>query len=427
MNTLLIFGLLLTLMLTGMPVSIALGLTVLTGLCTMTTVPIEEVVIKLFTGTGKFEVLAIPLFILAGNFIFHGGVARRMIAFAASLVGHYPGGLGLTAVLACPLFGAVSGASPATVVAIGSILGPAMDQQGLPRCFGSGTIAAAVGPGMLIPPSLLMVLYGVTTNSSVGALLVAALIPGLLLASMLGATTWWISRRHQYPGLSRADWGTRWRTFRQSVWGLLLIVLVAVGLYTGLFTLTEAGAVSAVYAFLVAVLIHKELPLQRVPRVLLESANRSAMLLYLLAIGFLFADLLTCENIQLQLAQWMVVTGLGQVGFLLAVNLLLFLAGTVLAPTAVILIVAPVLFPMAVVLGVDPIHFGVMIIASLGIGMLGPMVRLDHCVASGISPVGMTGTTIDRLPWLFTLLLFVMMVTCWPTLSLWLPRTQGML
>ncbi len=204
-------------------------------------------------------------------------------------------------------------------------------------------------------------------------------------------------------------------------------MLVAVGLYTGLFTLTEAGAVSAVYAFLVAVFIHQELPLQRVPRVLLESANRSAMLLYLLAIGFLFADLLTCENIQLQLAQWMVETGLGQVGFLLTVNLLLLLAGTVLAPTAVILIVAPVLFPMAVVLGVDPIHFGVMIIASLGIGMLGPMVRLDHCVASGISPVGMTGTTIDRLPWLFTLLLFLMMVTCWPTLSLWLPRTQGML
>ena len=427
MNTLLILGLLLTLLLTGMPVSIALGLTVLTGLGTMTTVPIEEVVSKLFIGSGKFEVMALPLFILAGNFIVYGGVARRMIALAASLIGHSPGGLGLTAVLAGLLFGAVSGASPATAVASGSILGPAMDQQGLPQRFGCGTIAAAVGPGMLIPPSLLIVLYGVTTNSSVGALLVAALIPGLLLASLLGATTWWIARRHRYPGLPRADWQTRWRTFRQSLWGLLLSVLAAVGLYTGLFTLTEAGAVSAVYAFLVAVLIHRELPLRRVPGVLLESANRSAMLLYLLANGLLFADLLTCENIQLHLAQWLVETGLGQVGFLLAVNLLLLLAGSVMAPTSVILIVAPVLFPMAVVLGIDPIHFGVMIIASLGIGMLGPMVRFDHGVANGISGRGMTGMMIDRLPWLFTMLLFLMMVTYWPTLSLWLPRTQGVL
>ena len=206
MTALIIFGLLLGLMLTGMPVSIALGLTVLTFLFTMTSVPIESVALKLFTGIEKFEIMAIPFFILAGNFLTHGGVARRMIAFASSMVGHYHGGLGLAAVLACALFAAVSGSSPATVVAIGSILLPAMVKQGFPVRFGTGVIASAGGLGILIPPSIVMVMYAVSTNSSVGALFMAGVVPGIVLAFMLGVTTWWIARRNNYPRLARASW-----------------------------------------------------------------------------------------------------------------------------------------------------------------------------------------------------------------------------
>jgi len=427
MNAAIIFGLLLALMLTGMPVSISLGLTVLTFLFTMTTVPIESVGLKLFTGIEKFEIMAIPFFILAGNFLTHGGVARRMIAFATSMVGHYHGGLGLAAVLACALFAAVSGSSPATVVAIGSILIPAMLKQGFPMRFGTGVVASAGGLGILIPPSIVMVMYAVSTNSSVGALFIAGIIPGIVLAFMLGMTTWWIARRNNYPRLPRADWATRFKAFRNSVWGLLLIVLVMGGIYSGIFTPTEAAAVSAVYAFLVAVFVYKDMPLSRVPRVLLDSANMSAMLLYIITNAVLFSFLLTSENIPQALAQWMVDTGLGPIGFLAAVNILLLLAGNIMEPSSIILITAPILFPVAMALGINPIHFGVMITVNMEIGMITPPVGLNLYVASGISGMGMTETTIACLPWLLTLLVFLMIITYWPALSLWLPGTMGML
>ncbi len=427
MTGLIIFGLLLVLMLTGMPVSIALGLTVLTYLFTMTTVPIESVALKLFTGIEKFEIMAIPFFILAGNFLTHGGVARRMIAFASSMVGHYHGGLGLSAVFACALFAAVSGSSPATVVAVGSILLPAMVKQGFPVRFGTGAIASGGGLGILIPPSIVMVMYAVSTNSSVGALFIAGIVPGIVLAFMLGITTWWIARRNNYPRLKRADWATRFRTWRKSVWGLMLIFLVMGGIYTGAFTPTEAAAMSAVYAFVVAVYVYKDMPLSRVPRVLLDSANMSAMLLYIITNAVLFSYLLTYENIPQQLAQWMVDTGLGPIGFLLAVNVMLLLAGNIMEPTSIILITSPVLFPVAMALGIDPIHFGVMVAVNMEIGMITPPVGLNLYVASGISRLGMTETTVACFPWLLTMLVFLMMITYWPTLSLWLPRTLGMM
>src|SRR5205807_87047 len=265
-------------MLTGMPVSISLGLTVLAFLFAMTQVPIESVALKLFTGIERFEIMAIPFFILAGNFLTHGGVARRMINFATSMVGHWHGGLALAGVMACALFAAVSGSSPATVVAIGSLILPAMVRQGFPKQFGAGVITTSGALGILIPPSIVMVMYSVATNTSVGQLFMAGVIPGLVLATMLGLTTWWRARKNNYPRLPRASWGERFRTFRQSIWGLLLIVVVIGGIYSGVFTPTEAAAMSAVYAFFVAVFVYKDLTLRKVPKVLLDSANMSAML-----------------------------------------------------------------------------------------------------------------------------------------------------
>src|SRR6187551_1625336 len=199
MNSALIFGLLIVLMVTGMPVSIALGLTVLTFLFTMTDVPIEAVALKLFTGIESFEIMAIPFFILAGNFLTHGGVAKRMIAFATSMVGHWYGGLGLSGVVACALYAAVSGSSPATVVAIGSILLPAMVKAGFPKRFGAGVVTTSGALGILIPPSIVMVMYAVATNTSVGALFMAGVVPGIMLAFFLGLTTWYLARKHGYP------------------------------------------------------------------------------------------------------------------------------------------------------------------------------------------------------------------------------------
>ena len=422
-----IFALLIALMLTGMPISIALGLTVLMFLFFFTNVPVEAVALKLFTGIEKFEIMSIPFFILAGNFLTHGGVARRMIHFATSMVGHWHGGLALAGVMACALFAAVSGSSPATVVAIGSIILPAMVKQGFPKRFGAGVITTSGSLGILIPPSIPMVIYAVSTNTSVGALFMAGIVPGLMLATMLGVVTWYRARQNNYPRMPKATWKQRWKAFRDSLWGLLLVVIVLGGIYGGLFTPTEAAAVSAVYAFIIAVFVYKDLPMKKVPRTLLDAANMSAMLLYIITNAVLFSFLMTHENIPQIMADWIIQHQLGVVMFLLVVNLLLLLAGNVMEPSSIILILAPILFPVAVKLGVDPIHFGILITVNMEVGMCHPPVGLNLYVASGITKMGITELTVAVLPWLITMLVFLAIVTYWPNLSLWLPRMLGML
>ncbi|MBK6854198.1 MAG: TRAP transporter large permease subunit [Burkholderiales bacterium] len=427
MNPAIIFLLLAILMITGMPISISLGLTVLTFFAVFTTVPIESVALKLFTGIEKYEIMAIPFFILAGNFLTHGGVARRMIAFATSMVGHLPGGLGLSAVVACSLFAAVSGSSPATVVAIGSILLPAMVKQGYPVKYGAGIVASAGGLGILIPPSIAMVMYAVSTNSSIGALFMAGVMPGLTLAAMLMVTTFWIAKKGNYPKAERAGWVQRWRALRESIWGLLLIVIVMGGIYSGIFTATEAAAMSAVYAFVIATFVYRDLRLSDLKRVLLSSANLSAMLLYIITNATLFSFLLTSEQVPQNMSAWMIDSGLGPVGFLLLANVILLIAGNFMEPASIILIFAPILFPIASSLGIDPVHFGIIITVNMEIGMITPPVGLNLYVASGISKLGLTDMSKAVGPWLLTMLVFLMIVTFWSPLSLWLPRTLGMM
>jgi C4-dicarboxylate transporter DctM subunit len=422
MNAAIIFALLILLMLTGMPVSIALGLTVLTFLFTMTHVPIESVAMKLFTGIDNFEIMAIPLFILAGNFLTHGGVARRMINFASSMVAHWHGGLALAGVFACALFAAVSGSSPATVVAIGSIILPAMIKQGYPKRFGAGVITTSGALGILIPPSIVMVMYSVTTNTSVGQLFMAGVVPGLLLAFLLGVTTWVLARKHNYPRMPKASWGERWTAFRKSAWGLFLIVIVMGGIYSGVFTPTEAAAIAAVYAFVIAVWVYKDLKLKQVGKVLLDSAAMSAMLLYIITNAVLFSFLMTSENVPQAMASWLTGQGLGPVGFLIVVNLLLLLAGNVMEPSSIVLIMAPILFPVAVQLGIDPVHFGIIIVVNMEVGMCHPPVGLNLYVASGVTKMGISELTVAVLPWLLTMLGFLVLITYVPAISLWLPR-----
>ncbi|MFN3830077.1 MAG: TRAP transporter large permease [Tepidimonas ignava] len=427
MSALIIFLILTVLMLTGMPISIALGLTVLTFLFGFSNVPLESVALKLFTGIEKFEIMAIPFFILAGNFLTHGGVAKRMIRFATSMVGHWYGGLGLGGVVACALFAAVSGSSPATVVAIGSILLPAMVKAGFPKNFGAGVVTTSGALGILIPPSIVMVMYSVATNTSVGALFMAGVVPGLALAAVLGGVTYWRARQFNYPRMPRASWAERWAALRESIWGLLLIVIVMGGIYSGVFTPTEAAAMSAVYAFVVAVFIYKDMRLRDVPKVLLNSANMSAMLLYIITNAVLFSFIMTNENIPQALADWMLGHGLGVITFLLAVNIILLLAGNFMEPSSIVLIFAPILFPVAMKLGIDPVHFGIIMVVNMEVGMCHPPVGLNLYVASGITKMGITELTVAVWPWLLAMLVFLGVVTYWPSLSLTLPRMLGMI
>ncbi|GAB4056800.1 TRAP transporter large permease subunit [Uliginosibacterium sediminicola] len=427
MNTAVIFGVLLVLMITGMPISISLGLTVLTFLYTMTQVPIESVAMKLFTGIEKFEIMAIPFFLLAGNFLTSGGVARRMIRFAVTMVGHWPGGLGLAGVMACAMFAAISGSSPACVVAVGSILLPAMIKQGYPPRFGAGVITTSGALGILIPPSICMVMFAVATNTSIGALFMAGVIPGLALALTLGGVTWWRAKKNGYPRSPKASWAERLHAFRESFWGLFLIVVVMGGIYTGVFTPTEAAAMSAIYAFIVAVFVYKDMGVKDVRRVLLSSANMSAMLLYIITNAVMFSFILTNEQIPQALSNWLLANGFGVIAFLMAVNIVLLLAGNFMEPASIVLIFAPILFPVAVKLGINPVHFGIIMVVNMEVGMCHPPVGLNLYVASGITKMGITELTVAVWPWLLSMLAFLVLVTYWPGLSIWLPRTMGLM
>jgi C4-dicarboxylate transporter DctM subunit len=427
MNALIIFSLLLALMLTGMPISISLGLTVLTFIFTMTQVPIESVALKLFTGIEKWEIMAVPFFILAGNFLTHGGVARRMINFATSMVGHFHGGLALASILACSMFALVCGSSVATVVAIGSIVLPAMVAHGYPMRFGAGVIITAGSLGILMLPSIPKVIYAISTNTSIGALFVAGLLPGIVLALMLAAVTWWIARRNNYPRMKRAGWGERFAAFRKSFWGLLLVVIIVGGIWSGAFTATEAAAMAAVYSFFVAIFVYKDLKLSDVPKVLRDSANMSAMLLYIITNAVLFSFVLANENLPHQLADWLLSMNLGQNGFLFVVNLVLLGAGNFMDPSSIILIMAPIFFPAAMQLGVNPVHFGILIDVNMEVGLCHPPVGLNLYVASGISKLGITELTKAVMPWLLTMIVFLIIVTYWPWLTLVVPKMMGML
>ncbi|HEY2136751.1 MAG TPA: TRAP transporter large permease subunit [Xanthobacteraceae bacterium] len=427
MSAAIIFGLLFALMLTGMPISISLGLTVLIFLFTMTTVPIESVGLKLFSGLDNFSIMAIPFFILAGTFLTRGGVARRMIAFTTSLVGHWPGGLGLAGVAACALFAAISGSSVATVVAIGSIMMPAMVENKFPIRFGVGVIATSGALGILIPPSIILVLYGVATNSSIGALFMAGIVPGIVLATMLSAVTWFIAWRRDYPRLPRASWAERWYAFREGMWGLFLVVIVLGGIYGGVFTPTEAAATAAVYAFVITVFVYRELKLRDVPKVLLNAANLSAMLLYIITNAVLFSFLMTHEQIPQEMAAWILDKHFSVWAFLLVVNVVLLLAGNVMDPSSILLIMAPILFPLAVSIGINPIHLGILMAVNMEVGLCHPPVGLNLYVASGIAKMGISEVTMAVLPWLGAMLLFLGLITYVPEISLWLPRLLGVM
>jgi C4-dicarboxylate transporter DctM subunit len=436
-----LFALLLALMATGMPISIALGLSVLTYLFILSSVDPKMVGLKLFTSIDRFEIMAIPFFILSGSFLTSGGVARRMIAFATSMIGHWYGGLGLAGVVACALFAAISGSSVATVVGIGSIILPAIVQNGYPPRFGAGVIATSGALGILFPPSINLVIYAVATSgmqpkglggeivdsASVGQLFIAGLVPGLMLATMLGATTWYRAWRNDYPRMQRASWAECLRAFRDSFWGLFLIVFVLGGIYAGLFTPTEAAAMAAVYAFFISVFVYKELKLSEVPSVLLKAASLSAMILYIITNATVFSWLLTSEQIPQSMAEWMTAQGFGMVAFLFVTNILLLAAGNFMDPSAITLIMAPILFPMAAVLGVHPVHLGILMAVNMEVGLCHPPVGLNLYVAAGITKMGISELTVAVLPWLATMLVFLVMVTYIPEISLWLPRLLGML
>jgi C4-dicarboxylate transporter DctM subunit len=410
---------------TGTPISIALGMTVLVFMLFFSSFDMMTVNIisqRLFTGLESFSIMAVPFFVLAGAFLTDGGVARKIINFAINLVGWMPGGLAMASVLACAFFATLSGSSPATVMAIGSIMLPAMIQQGYPKRFATGVLASSGSLGILIPPSIVLIIYAVATDESTGKLFVAGIVPGFLLALVLMGVTFLYAKKHNFPTVPRASLKEVVNSFLDAFWGIMLVVIVLGGIYGGIFTPTEAAAVSAVYAFICAVFIYRSLKIKDVPKVLLHAANTSAMLLYIITNAILFNFLLTSEQIPQALAQWVTDQNLVAWQFLLVVNLTLLLAGQFMEPSSIILILAPLFLPIAHHLGIDPIHLGIIMTINMEIGMLTPPVGLNLYVASHLSKLGLTEVTKGALPFVGVMLVYLALITYVPEISLWLVK-----
>ncbi len=422
MTTAILFVLLFAFMLIGMPIAVALGLSSLLTILFFGQDSLASLSLKLFETSEHFTLLAIPYFILAGAFMTTGGVAKRMIRFAIDCVGHLRGGLAIASVLACMLFAAVSGSSPATVVAVGSIVIAGMVRAGYPLPFAAGVICNAGTLGILIPPSIVMVVYGAATETSVGKLFMAGVIPGLVLGLMLMVAIYIRARVLNLQPQPRAPLREVLVAGRDSLWGLLLIVIILGGIYGGVFTPTEAAAVSAVYAFIVAVFIYRDIGLRDVPRVLVDAAKVTVMLMFIIANALLFAHVLTTERIPQAIAEQILAWGMPSWGFLIVVNVLLLIAGNFMEPTGIILILAPILFPIATQLGIDPVHLGIIMTVNLEIGMVTPPVGLNLFVTAGITKMSIVEVVRAALPWLMVLLVFLVLVTYIPQISLFLPN-----
>ncbi|CAM3200554.1 TRAP dicarboxylate transporter subunit DctM [Ectopseudomonas mendocina] len=426
MTVLFLFLLLFLLMFIGVPIAASLGLAGSITIMLFSPDSVRSLAIKLFETSEHYTLLAIPFFLLSGAFMTTGGVARRLIDFANACVGHIRGGLAIGAVLACMLFAALSGSSPATVAAVGSIAIAGMVRSGYPQAFGAGIVCNAGTLGILIPPSIVMVVYAAATEQSVGKLFMAGVIPGIMLGVVLMVAIYIVARIKKLPALPRASFREWLRSAREAFWGLLLMVIILGGIYTGMFTPTEAAAVAAVYAGFVALFVYKDLKIRECPRVLLESGKLTIMLMFIIANAMLFAHVLTTEQIPQTITAWVVELGLQPWQFLLVVNIVLLVAGAFMEPSAIILILAPILFPIAMQLGIDPIHLGIIMVVNMEIGLITPPVGLNLFVTSAVTGMPLTAVIRAAMPWLMLLLSFLMIITYIPAVSMALPNMLGL-
>ena len=467
MDVVLLFVMVVGFLLIGVPIAVSLGLSSIIFLLVFSDTSLASIAQSLYQAmAGHYTLLAIPFFILASSFMSTGGVARRIIRFSIACVGHLRGGLAIAGVFACMIFAALSGSSPATVVAIGTIVIAAMKQAGYTKEFAAGVICNAGTLGILIPPSIVMVVYASATDVSVGRMFLAGVIPGILAGLMLMVTIYIMARIRNMPKGEWRGFGEIWDSFREAFWGLMLIAIIMIGIYgipgvtNALFTPTEAAAVASVYAFIIALFVYRDMgplkarsgsslsaavadgapprPLSLLERpqalltafvhrdtrdTLLEAGKLTIMLMFIIANALILKHVLTDEQIPQQIASALLSAGLGPVMFLVIVNLILLIGGQFMEPSGLIVIVAPLVFPIAIELGIDPIHLGIIMVVNMEIGMITPPVGLNLFVTSGVAGMPMMAVVRAALPFLAVLFVFLILVTYIPVISTWLPIT----
>lgn len=412
---------LLLLLASSTPIAVALGLTSFLYFFYFTTIPLTQVPERLFNSLNSFPLMAIPFFVLAAGIMSRGGISRRLIAAGNALVGEVRGGLAATAVLACMFFAAISGSSPATVVAVGTLIIPAMVNSGYGKKFSTGLVATSGSLGILIPPSIPLIVYGIATEESIGDLFIAGIVPGIMAGLMLLVLVFVISRRRNLGLVDESQRMTRsdkLRALGDAVLSLALPGIVLGGIYGGVFTPTEAAAVAVAYALILAAGVYRELSIKDLGEVLLRSTRTSAMIMFIIANGILFSFVLTSERIPGQITELLLGYNLNTFTFLLLVNILLLVAGAFMETSSAILIIAPILLPIALTLGVNPIHLGVIMVMNLEIGMVTPPLGLNLFVASGISKMSVLQVARAALPSSLVLLVALALVTYLPFISL---------
>jgi C4-dicarboxylate transporter, DctM subunit len=443
MAIVLLFTMVLVLLFIGVPIAIALGLSSIVFLMLHSGGSLASIAQTLFNAfQGHYTLLAIPFFILASVFMTTGGVAKRVIRFAVALVGHFQGGLAIASVFACMLFAALSGSSPATVVAIGSIVIAGMVQVGYDKKFAAGIICNAGTLGILIPPSIVMVVYSAATDVSVGRMFLGGVIPGLLAGVMLMGAIYIYAKVRGLPSQPWEGWSEVFVAARDAFWGLMLIIIILGGIYGGIFTPTEAAAVAAVYAFFIATYVYRDMGPFKHPgargvmilwravsvlwhpdtkHALFEAGKLTIMLLFIIANALILKHVLTEERVPQMITEAMLGAGLGPIMFLVIVNIILLIGGQFMEPSGLLVIVAPLVFPIAIQLGIDPIHLGIIMVVNMEIGMITPPVGLNLFVTAGVAQMSVTDTVKAALPWVGIMFIFLILITYVPTISTLLP------
>jgi C4-dicarboxylate transporter DctM subunit len=406
----------------GIPIAISLGIASTIGLYLFTNIPMMTISQKLFTNLESFPLMAVPFFVLAGNIFNTGGVAGRLIGLTNAWVGHVHGGLAIAGVLGCAMFAAISGSSPATVIAIGGILIPAMIEAGYDKEYAVGVMANAGTLGILIPPSIPMIIYGFVTSQSVGQLFIAGIGPGIMLTAFLVVSCYVIARMRGYERQAPLTCGQRAKATVDALPSLTLPIIIIGGIYGGIFTPTEAAVVACVAGLIIGLFVHREMTWRDMPKVLADSAKSTSMLMLIISMAQVFGYILTTEMIPQRLSEAVLTSSMSWWMVLIVINLILLVAGCFLEPTSIILILGPLFYAVTQPLGINPIHLGIIITMNMEVGMITPPVGLNLYVASGISKMKLGAVARASLPWSLVLLLALAIVTYIPIISLWLPQ-----
>ena len=407
---------------TGASIGVGLALSSAIVLFAIIDMPLIVVVQRMFTSVDSFSFMAVPFFMLAGAFMSAGGVTKRIVDFSMSLVGALAGGLALVVAVAGMFFAALSGSSAATTAAIGSAMIDEMEKRGYPRSFAAAVVASGGTVGIVIPPSITMVVYGSIANTSIADLFLGGFAPGILMGLSMCLVSWIIAKKQGYKGEGQFSVMRALRSFRECFWALMMPVIILGGIYGGIFTPTEAAAVAAVYGALVGFFVYRELTLKDIPKTLLSAAYNTTMIMFVVGAANVFGWILTNAQVPHMLAQNFTHLTDSPIVFLMLVNVLLLFIGTLINASAAVVILTPILLPVALTMGIDPMFFGVLMVVNLAIGCITPPVGLDLFIVSSITGISIDKVTAKVMPYLLILLVDLVILTYIPSIITFLPN-----